>query len=179
MNNTRGMGPDSEPDLERWIEAFRGPLLGLIASWGNDRGTAEELAQEVFAEAWLARARFHGDPEDLQAVGAWLRGFALNLSRNAGRKRARRMQRLEVEPAGPVPETDHRTEALQRALGELPQPQQTVLRMFYLESSSAREVAALLGISVKAVEERLARARNELRSRAARHIAIAGDGVEA
>jgi RNA polymerase sigma-70 factor (ECF subfamily) len=70
------MEDEAQIDLERWIAAYRGPLIGLLASWGADWRAAEELAQEVFAEAWMARERFHADPQDLAAVGAWLRGIA-------------------------------------------------------------------------------------------------------
>ncbi len=46
-----------DPTLERWIALFRGPLTGLLASWGTDWRQAEELAMDTFAEAWLPTAQ--------------------------------------------------------------------------------------------------------------------------
>jgi RNA polymerase sigma-70 factor (ECF subfamily) len=152
--------------LERWIAAFRGPLIGLLASWGADWREAEELAQDVFAEAWLGRARFSGDPDGLEAAGAWLRGIAFRLHSAASQRRAtRRATRVDdVDPAAHAVEPDERRAVLARAFTKLAAPQQTVLRMHYLEETSAREVAALLGLTPKAVEDRLYQARKALRA---------------
>jgi RNA polymerase sigma-70 factor (ECF subfamily) len=167
-------------DLERWIEQFRGPLVGLLASWGRDWRAAEELAQDCFAQAWLSRERFVGNPNSLLAVGAWLRGIAFRLHA-AGQRReaARPAESLENEPAAPVSEQDERREVLARAFAKLTAPQQTVLRMHYLEESSAAEVAALLGLSAKAVEGRLYQARRALREIVERESAREARGVRA
>ena len=58
--------------------------------------------------------------------------------------------------------TETPMEALRSAFGELSSEHQSVLRMRYLEPSSNREVAALLGRTEKAVEHLLRRARREL-----------------
>jgi DNA-directed RNA polymerase specialized sigma24 family protein len=140
----------SEEDLERWTAAFRGPLVGLLASWGRDWRAADELAQDCFAEAWMSRERFVGDPRSLDAAGAWLRGIAFRLHAASGRREAvRATSPLELEPAS----------AFEQLSGE----HQLVLRMHYLEGTSAREVAALLGLTAKAVEGRLYQARRALR----------------
>lgn len=157
------MAEDSD-DLERWIAAFRGPLIGLLASWGADWRAAEELAQDTFAEAWVGRERFRGDPHELEAVGPWLRGIAFHLFRAEGRG-AERRDALALSPDAPATEDegDERREALRAAFARLSGAHQTVLRMHYLEETSAREVAALLGLTPKAVEDRLYQARRTLR----------------
>lgn len=159
---SQGAPPDS---VERWIEAFRGPLVGLLASWGADWRDAEELAQDVFAEAWVGRARFAGDPTSLDEVGAWLRGIAFRLHSAARRKASlRRSAAIEtVEPAAPASEEDERAAELRAAFGELAPANQTILRMYYLDATSTREVAALLGVAPKTVEGRLHVARKALR----------------
>lgn len=158
--------PDDE--LERWIAAFRGPLIGLLASWGNDWAAAEDLAADVFAEGWVDRERFDGDPRDLGAAGAWLRGIAFRLNEARRRKRAlRRADPIDAraELAAPVEEEDERRALLVAAFAQIGAPFQTVLRMHYLEETSARDVAALLGVSAKTVESRLYQARRALRER--------------
>ena len=77
-------------DLTELINAYRGPLIGLIASWGVPWGEAVELAQESFAEAWLRRSSCRGDWADAEVPGRWLRGVARNRYRNWARSRGRR-----------------------------------------------------------------------------------------
>jgi RNA polymerase sigma-70 factor, ECF subfamily len=152
-----------DEDLERWIAAFRGPLIGLLASWGADWRAAEELAQDAFAEAWVVRERFVGEPEDTSAVGAWLRGIAWNLHCAANRAGERRAGSLDPETSAPEIEADERRALLAAAFVELDAPHQAILRMHYLEETGTREVAALLGLTLKAVEGRLYQARKALR----------------
>lgn len=156
----------TDDDLERWIASFRGPLVGLLASWGHDWHAAEELAADVFAEAWIGRARLAAEPSDHAAVGSWLHGIAFHLSQ----ARRRRMALRHAEPleraadlAAPVAEEDERRAVLVEAFTRLSSAYQTVLRMHYLEQSSVREVAALLRLAPKAVEDRLYQARRTLR----------------
>lgn len=155
-----------EPDLARWIAAFRGPLIGLLVSWCGNWRDAEELAADVFAEAWLSRTRFVGDPDDVERAGAWLRGIAFRLHAAAARRaRVRSAASLDgIELVAREPRVDERRELLAAAFARLAGPQQAILRMFYLEETSTREVAALLDITTKAAEERLRAARNELRA---------------
>ena len=156
---------ESSPDLDSWIRAFRGPLIGFLVSRGASWARAEELAADTFAEGWLSRSRYRGAPSDLSAAGAWLRGIALRLHlASCRRARRRRLQPLPEELAaepGPLP--DPRLEALEAAIAELPIGQQEVVRMRYLEDSPPVRVADLLGITPKAVERRLHEARRKLR----------------
>lgn len=155
----------TDEDLERWTTAFRGPLVGLFVSWGRDWRAAEELAQDCLAEAWMSRERFIGDPQSLDAAGAWLRGIAFRLhAANQRREAVRAAAPLDSEPASkPTAEAHERRESLSRAFEQLTGEHQLVLRMHYLEGTSAREVAALLGLTAKAVEGRLYQARRALR----------------
>lgn len=152
--------------LDRWIAEFRGPLIGLLASWGGDWQAAEELAQDTFAEAWVGQARFSGSLDDDGAVGAWLRGIAFNLHRT-GRRAEQRRPTLSLEghdAPSEVQEPDLRHDALADGFRQLSAPHQTVLRMHYLEETPTKGVAALLGMTSKAVEGRLYQARIALRA---------------
>ena len=48
-------------DLTRFVNTYRGPLIGLIASWGAPWTDAAEIAQDSFVEAWLKRHYCRGD----------------------------------------------------------------------------------------------------------------------
>ncbi len=169
--------------FETWVDAFRGPLVGLLASWGSDWATAEELAGDPFAEAWMGREPFQGDPGDLGAVGAWLRGIAHHLWKASLRKRRR--DRIVPGPTPQVAGVDgpavdggaafgglppaeseqevQRRASLKVAFDQLKPQHQNILRMYYLEETATADVAALLGLTTRAVEGRLYQARRSLR----------------
>jgi RNA polymerase sigma factor (sigma-70 family) len=157
-------------ELAELIETYRGPLIGLIASWGARWGEAGELAQDSFSEAWLRRDACRGDWRDPEVFAAWLRGVARNRFRNWARGRRRWFRLLAPEQsiesvAAPVslPEPADEFDELRQAIKRLPGKQRQVVLMHYLEETSVERVAALLAVSPKAVEGRLYQARRNLR----------------
>lgn len=147
------------------IRRWRAPLIGLIAGWGAPWGDAEELASDALAEAWVGRARFEGDLEEVESVGPWLRGIAFRLHATWRRKRARTQS--ETDPAETIAaaasDEDPYLAELRAAIDELPENQRTAVLVHYLDEHSVRETAALLEINETAVEGRLYRARVRLR----------------
>ena len=158
-------------DLSQLIDVYRGPLLGLIVSWGAPWSDAAEIAQDSFAEAYLSRESCRGDWKEAEVFGRWLRGVARNQYRNWARSRRRRADRVaSVEPAvleeiaAPSDsEPSAHLEALRKAIDRLPTKQRQVVLMRYLEETSVKQVSTLLSISPKTVEGRLYQARRALR----------------
>ena len=155
-------------ELSELICTFRGPLVGLIASWGAPWADATEIAQDSFSEAWLRREACRGDWTEPEAFGCWLRGVALNQYRNWARRRRRKPtvalsdDALDPSPAIRDEEPTEQVSALRRAIARLPSRQREVVLMHYLEETSVKKVAALLSVSVKTVEGRLYQARKSL-----------------
>src|SRR5688500_16340356 len=135
-------------DLTAFINAYRGPLIGLLASWGAPWGDAIEIAQDSFSEAWLNRESCRGDWTDPEVFGRWLRGVALNQYRDWARSRRRRRTLtvtlspaiLERAVAPFTPEPAEHLEALRQAIRRLPAKQCQVLLMHYLEETSVKDV---------------------------------------
>ena len=158
-------------DLTALIDTYRGPLIGLIASWGVPWGDATEIAQDSFADAYLNRESCRGDWQEPEIFGRWLRGVARNRYRNWTRGRTRqRAHVITVEPATLEQvaepgdsEPSKQVERLRSAIDRLPVKQRQVVLMHYLEETSVKEVAALLGVSSKTVEGQLYQARRSLR----------------
>jgi len=155
-------------ELDALIETYRGPLVGLIASWGAPWSEAVEIAQDSFSEAWLRRESCRGDWSDPDVFGRWLRGVALNQYRNWARRR-RRKPTIALTPemhdsmvAASEANSAEEHEALRRAIGRLPARQREVVLMHYLEETGVKQVATLLGVSAKTVEGRLYQARRNL-----------------
>ena len=158
-------------DLTDLLDIYRGPLIGLLASWGVPWADATEIAQDSFSVAWLHRDACRGDWKEYEVFGRWLRGVALHRYRNWARSRRRRRARvitlapaiLEQAIAPSVPEPSEHLEVLRQAIGRLPVKQRQVVLMHYLEETSVGDVAALLSVSKKTIEGRLFQARRTLR----------------
>jgi len=157
-------------DLTELIDTYRGPLVGLIASWGAPWRDAAEIAQDSFAEAYLKRASCRGDWSDPDVFGRWLRGVALNQYRNWARARRRRERVVKLASAAveqaldrPIPEPSEQIQRLRLAIERLAAPQREVVLMHYLEETSVRQIAVLLSVTAKTVEGRLYQARRSLR----------------
>lgn len=153
------------------VERYR-PAIWRLAR--NATGSAEEafdIAQETFVAAFAALAAYDAS----RPFGAWLTRIALNKCRDWSRRRAVRRLFEFGMPAGveagfaddaalPDRIAEGRAElaAVSRAIADLPTRLKEVLLLRAVEGMSQAETAALLGISEKAVETRLARARGKL-----------------
>jgi RNA polymerase sigma-70 factor (ECF subfamily) len=137
---------------------------------------AEEVASEAFARAYERLTQFEGR----SSFVTWLGRIASNLC-------FRRRERAELPSvslealaheeeghpdqspadAAPSPEQEALRAEMKRivraAVQELPEPEQTVLRLRDIEQLSAAEVSARTGLTVPALKARLHRARRRLR----------------
>ena len=178
-------------DLDQLVLRWRAPIAGYCAARGLDAEAADAVAQDVFVDVWQAQQRFRGDWDDPGAVGAWLRGFTRTALRAAFRARfRRRFEFLDAEAASPGGEAgnpeasvalDEEAVAVRAAVRRLPPGQREVVWMFYIDEASTRDVAGLLGISEKAVENRLRKGRARLRELLAARLGemqVPGDGPD-
>jgi RNA polymerase sigma-70 factor, ECF subfamily len=127
-----------------------------------------DVAEEVTQDTWLVAVRRLRDFDP--AAGpflAWLRGIAGNHLRNYFRsKRVRPRQWLaddSLATAGDDQERREQAECIARALAELPERSEAVLRAKYLELASVEQIAAEWGDTAKAIESLLSRAREAFR----------------
>jgi RNA polymerase sigma-70 factor (ECF subfamily) len=142
--------------------AFR--LLG-------DLSEAEDISQETFLRLWKQAEKWQPGKAKLST---WLHRITHNLCIDHLRKHSRMQaeadpgQFVEAEAiAGQDIEDQSREELggqLQRALATLPESQRSALMLCSQSGFSNQEAAAIMGISVKALESTLARARRTLRS---------------
>ena len=118
---------------------------------------------------WQQRGKFR----DGAAVRPWIFAIAVNLARNRLRWwRRRPTVTLDAwsELAAPSGvegsagmERDERAAAVRTAVAALPLELREALVLFEFEQVAQAEIAATLGCTVKAVESRVARAREKLR----------------
>jgi RNA polymerase sigma-70 factor (ECF subfamily) len=131
-----------------------------------DRTAAEDIVQEAMIRAWNQSDRF--DPERAQ-FRTWLYRIVVNLCIDQRRRPAPEPlpQTFDaVDPGATADEilaSSERDNALATALRALPGRQRAAMTLVYDEGLSGAEAARILGLSGKAVERLLARARTTVR----------------
>ncbi len=144
-------------------------LLALASRLLGDADEARDVAQESFVRLWKQAARWRPGQARFDT---WLHRVALNLCYD--RLRRRKEHPLDeaaliqvVDPAG-APEDqlqgDDQSERVAQALAALPERQREAIVLQYYQDLSNIEAAALMDISVEALESLLSRARRNLRS---------------
>ena len=150
-------------------------LLAIAFRMLGDRSDAEDAVQNAFASAWLALPRF-----DLnRPFSPWLTTITINKCRDAARSgRFKRFFRSTTEFDAMVLADDQPDQQRQVAGAQLlAQVKQEISRLpsrlkepfvlVVLEGQSQAEAAQSLGISEKAVETRIYRARKKLKDKVA------------
>lgn len=151
------------------IVARYGPLaLRLATRIAPDRHSAEDIAQEAMVRIWhragdfdVRRARFT----------TWLYRIVVNLCIDLCRRPKPLPLPEHFDAADPAAgaeemmEDDERRAELVRAMDDLTAGQRAALTLVYDEGLSGAQAAAALGVTTKAVERLLARARAHLRER--------------
>jgi RNA polymerase sigma-70 factor (ECF subfamily) len=155
----------TEGDIRTIYRATVDDLYDLVARRCHGD---HELAEDITQETWLRAVdvwRVEGLPE---RPGAWLARVALRLLSNYRRHEA--VERITGDDPDDIPddpgaavESAARRSLLQRALDRLPRMQAQLLEAFHLERRHVGDIANTTGLSERAVEGRLRRARLSLR----------------
>jgi RNA polymerase sigma-70 factor, ECF subfamily len=164
--------------LNDLMERHAGKLFHYLVRSLQNEADAADLAQETFVRIYKNRARF--DPQ--QKFSTWLYAIASNLVRDRYRWRSRHPQiSLDTEdeqagsplkdtlPAsGPLPDqtlqAEERADLVRQAVAALPEDLRQPLILAVYEGLPQAEIATILRCSVKAVETRIYRARQQLRA---------------
>ncbi|MGZ3274081.1 MAG: RNA polymerase sigma factor [Caulobacteraceae bacterium] len=182
-------GPDIEPDSELVRRARAGEqrafslLMGRHKHWVyrfvrryvGDADEAFDVTQDAFVSAMSNLHRYDSD----RPFDAWLRRIALNKCRDRGRREAvrrafglsRRGPEETEAVADPAAGADQALaagsalKALDQAIAALPAALKEPLVLTVLEGLSQKEAGEALGLSAKAVEVRVYRAKRQLAER--------------
>ncbi len=157
--------------IERYQAMMRRIALRMVA----DENTAQDIVQEAMLQGYLSLK----DLRNEDSFRSWLYGIVLNVSKSYLREQQRQSRfhsmvndeqlesvrnanDAEVEPQQVATERElHRLVLL--AIEELPPAHRETARMYYYESLTLHEIAAITGASPGAIKVRLHRARNHLR----------------
>ena len=164
------------------IDRYSSDIYALLFRLTEDREEAGDLMQETFLSALRSIGNFRGESE----LKTWLFRIAINHSRNRHRwwKRRKRNRTVSLdaslgesdlrlietlESGGANPEAAalrrERELSLRQALAEIPEVFREAVILCDIEGHSYQEISDMLGISIGTVKSRIARGREELRTR--------------
>jgi RNA polymerase sigma-70 factor (ECF subfamily) len=144
---------------ERAFRRHYGEIYGYVRRRTRDHHVAEELAQQVFADA-AASLRCDGRPPV-----AWLYAVAKRRFADEARRAARAELTGLVDTPAPAAEySSSVTASLLAAFARLPVSQRDVVVLKLLRGASFAEIAEALGASEDAVRMRFSRALRTVRA---------------
>lgn len=156
------------------VEQYEGRVASVVTAMLGPGDEAEDVGQETFIRFYRSLGRFRGEA----GLGTYLTRIAINLSRNALRRRRRETTRFESRDdpgfgtaeaaagsdAGVGDEVERRERArrVRRAVDRLDGKHRAVVVLRMMEGYSTKETAAILEIPEGTVLSRLSRAMRKL-----------------
>lgn len=157
-----------DPAAVRALVARKLPrLLSLAGRMLGDRGEAEDVTQEAFLRAWKQAPAWR---PGTARFDTWLHRVTLNLCYDRLRRRREIVAEasLDLPDEGPAPdrglEANDVGRRVGRALQALPDRQREAIVLCHYQELGNIEAAALMGVSVEALESLLGRGRRALRA---------------
>ncbi|MHB8952240.1 MAG: RNA polymerase sigma factor [Pirellulaceae bacterium] len=157
---------DDKDAFARLVQRYQQPVANYLWRFTQDPAVWEELAHEVFVQAYLGLAKFDGRAPLLH----WLKRIATRVGYGhwKQRQRGRRWVGLEHVSEAALAVTDREMspdeshELVQRLLERVSPRDRLVLTLAYLESHTTEEIALLTGWSRSLVKVQLHRARKRM-----------------
>lgn len=162
-------GPDESIDWAAVYSTHERWMRTVVRARVGEPEAVDDVMQEVAIRVHGPHAR----PTDPQKVAPWLYRVAVRETINHRRRsgRQRRLTQLAVDVSQPKQPADPKEwvfaqelrQSVQAALNQLSAGDRELLLLKHTEGWSYRMLAEQLGVSIKTIERRLARARDAMR----------------
>ena len=168
----QGDGQAFKKLVDEWQDMVYNTALGIV----QNADDADDITQDVFIQVYQSVSSFKGESK----FSTWLYRIVITKSLDHLKKKKRKkrfgfMQSLfgnnsdeEIHPEefnhpGVLMENKERAAELFKALQQLPDKQRIAFTLHRLEAQRHQDIAAVMGLSVTAVESLIARAKGNLR----------------
>lgn len=159
-------------DFDRMVTACYEQVYRTALGFVHSVEDAEDVTQEVFLRAYKSRGSYRGEA----AHATWLYRITIHVSIDFCKARKRRnllqvgeefflslfQRRSEEEDPQRTLESKQEQESIRRAIDSLPEKQRTAFILTRYDDLPQKEVAEVMGISLRAVEQLLLRAKQNL-----------------
>jgi RNA polymerase sigma-70 factor (ECF subfamily) len=150
---------EAEAEFTAFFRAEFGRVVRTVYLIVNDRGRAEEIAQDAFVQLldhWAKVSRY-------EQPDAWVRRVAIRLAgRAARRERMRSVLETRFRPSVATLPPDEPAGEVFGAVRRLPPSQRAAVVLFYGEDRPIAEIAELLGCAPSTARVHLFKARQRL-----------------
>jgi RNA polymerase sigma-70 factor (ECF subfamily) len=156
--------------FRRFFDQYHGLLFGYLRRRGIDEETAADLVQTAFVMIWEKREQIDAS----RSLRAFLFRIGYTRALNHFRDTAKFDSRADVDlhpdfaPMGSGADYEVIHRALGKAIAALPERRRAVFELCFLQELTYREVAEMLDISIKTVENQMAYALKSVRGALAR-----------
>ena len=162
------------------FDANKTMVYNLALSFLQNTEDAEDITQEVFIEVYNSFYKFNGN----STISTWIYRITVNKALDFIRKKKRKKrfsivnrlfatEQLDVESnqivhfdhPGVLMEQKENARLVFKLIDELKENQKTAFILFHLEDLSQKQIAEIMGISTKAVELLVRRAKLKLKEK--------------
>tara|TARA_R110001592_G_scaffold357763_1_gene661504 strand:+ start:15 stop:548 length:534 start_codon:yes stop_codon:yes gene_type:complete len=167
---------NSNQSIEEIYKEHNGLVYNLCLNYLQNIEDAEEVTQDVFLTIFKKQEGFKSN----SSLKTWVYRITVNqcLDFLKAKKRKKRFGFLipiydnsesysysNFEHPGVLLENQEATEGLLKLINELPENQKTAIILKVIDELSQKEIAEVMGLSIKAVESLLSRAKNNLKEK--------------
>ena len=157
------------------VEAWQNMVYNTVLSIVQDNQEAEDLSQEVFIQVYQSIATFRGEAR----LSTWIYRIAITKALDAERKKKAKKrianlkswvglgekeeQAVHFDHPGVKLDQKEKAAVVFAAMKQLPENQRVAFTLIKTEGLSYEETAAIMNITIKAVEALMHRAKDNLR----------------
>jgi len=158
-------GRGDKEAFARLVACYQQTAWRLACRFLGNTADAEDVVQDAFLKIYAAAPRYRADASFSTYLHCVVARLCLDFRRKKRPETGDSLPDIE-DPSSIVSdiETQERDQAVRAALQCLPARQRMAVVLRYYENCRSAEIAQILGVSEKAVEQLLARARAKLKN---------------
>ncbi|MEM1043718.1 MAG: RNA polymerase sigma-70 factor [Bacteroidota bacterium] len=165
----RRLAASDERAFEELFRATHGPLVRYATTFTHDRTVAGDLVQDVYVRVWERRTTLDPNRSLKALLYRMTRNLALNRMRDRQNRRDLLMDYAPALYADPDPDVQVEGHEfglrLEAWIAALPERQREALRLSRFEGMSHEQIADVMDISPRTVNNHLVKALKHLRDR--------------